>query len=402
MVVHQLVRSVHDSICRNSSNPVIPRFPFVLVVMKSHGTYSTSTTNTVDLSILKDILSAMYDSELVSAVEEQIDDEQGANTENNLQWKEELSCKPWVYHMDPELQWRLKSVTEHDSYRDLTQNNVQFSTSTTSTASLQLSKPCSAQGPSVAFYPTWTFLDLREVQNHKFAQDRFMQGINYAREKQYDKAESCYKEVLNLMPFHADCLVAYGALCASSTSMSRHDGSISTKVLDVVDDNDDRLSKAEAMLQRAIEIDPQCANAHKYLDQIAVARQRQETSKSQQLTSNVQLLPQKALNDAITERAILYGDQDETSNTLQNELVATIGVTDEQCWREQKNRRHRKKKKKKHRQRKRYDSDVSSSYSSSSVSVDNHSNLSYPSHKKKRKKTTHGSPKRKHNKKKSR
>jgi hypothetical protein len=138
------------------------------------------------------------------------------------------------------------------------------------------------------------------------------------------------------------------------------------------------------------------------LDQIALARQRQETSKSQQLTSNVQLLPQKALNDAITERAILYGDQDETSNTLQNELVATIGVTDEQCWREQKNRRHRKKKKKKHRQRKRHDSDVSSSYSSSGVSVDNHNNLSYPSHKKKRKKTTHGSPKRKHNKKKSR
>jgi hypothetical protein len=64
------------------------------------------------------------------------------------------------------------------------------------------------------------------------------------------------------------------------------------------------LSKAEAMLQRAIEIDPQCANAHKYLGKIAVARQRQETSKSQQLTSNVQLLPQKALNDAITERAI--------------------------------------------------------------------------------------------------
>jgi tetratricopeptide (TPR) repeat protein len=265
-----------------------------------------------------------------------------------------------------------------------------------------MSKPFSAHDQSVAFYPTWTFLDLREVQNQKFAQNRFMQGINYAREKQYDKAESCYKEVLNLMPFHADCLVAYGALCASSTRMSRHDGSITTKVLGIVDDDDDddRLSKAVAMLQRAIEIDPQCSNAQKYLDQIAVARQRQETSKSQQLTSNVQLLPQKALNDAMTERAILYGDQDETSNTLHNELVGSIGVTDEQSWREQKKRRHKKKKKKKHRQRKRHDSDLSSSYSSSSLSDDCHSNLSYLSHKKKRKKTTHGGPKRKHSKKK--
>lgn len=376
--------------------------------MNSHGNRNTST-NTINLSILKDIVSAMYDPELVSAVEEQIDEEQGVTMESNLQWKEELSWKPWEYRMDPELQWKLKTVTKQDSYRELMQKNVQLSSlCTTNMASVPVggrisSQPCSADDyPSVAFYPTWTFLDLRQVQNHKFAQDRFLQGIHYAREKQYEKAESCYKEVLNLMPFHADCLVAYGALCASSTS--QNDGStIPTKIW-IVDD--DRLSKAEVMLHRAIEIDPLCPNAQNYLDQIAVARQRHEANKGQQLTSNVQLLPQKALNDAMTERAILYGDQEERGNTLldNDELLANMGDTEEQRWREQKKRRRHEKKKKKKKtkrhHRKRQDSDLSSSYSSSSLSgYSPSSSISYSSHKKKRKKL-HGGPKRKRSRKK--
>jgi hypothetical protein len=185
--------------------------------------------------------------------------------------------------------------------------------------------------------------------------------------------------------------------------MSQTDGStIPTKVW-VVDD--DRLSKAEVMLQRAIEIDPHCPNAQNYLEQIAVARQRQGTNKGQQLTSNLQLLPQKALNDAMTERAILYGDQAERSTTVNDEFVANIGDTDEQRWREQsKRRRHEKKKKKKKRKRhhrKRQDSDLSSSfYSSSSLSsYSPSSNISYSSHKKERKKLD-GGPKRKRSRKK--
>ncbi len=54
-------------------------------------------------------------------------------------------------------------------------------------------------------------------------------------------------------------------------------------------------------IKRAIEIDSQCSNAQNYLDQIAVEKQMQQENREQYLSSNVQLLPQKALNDTIAE-----------------------------------------------------------------------------------------------------
>lgn len=356
---------------------------------------STSiSSSVVDLSILNDVLSAMHDPELVSAVEEQIDRGPEAKRNSSHIWKEELSFTPWVYHADPELNLKLLSVAKHNSDREQAASfQPKYSTTTATAPSFCANDSNATSDQAAALYPSWTYLDLREVQNHKFAQDRFIQGIQYAREKQYDKAESCYKKVLDLMPFHADCLVAYGALCASarSSSSSRNDTA-----------DDDRLSKAESLLKRAIEIDPQCPNAQNYLDQIAVEKQMQQKTREPYLSSNVQLLPQKALNDAIAERAILYGHDDR--NNVHDELAEGLSAVERK--REKKRRRDKKRKKKNRRRRGRdYDSSSSSNISLSNEHLkfdvgrggsQSSSSRSHPSHRSRNQKRKSRGSKRKH------
>eukprot|EP00590_Aulacoseira_subarctica_P006826 CAMPEP_0172417534 /NCGR_PEP_ID=MMETSP1064-20121228/4065_1 /TAXON_ID=202472 /ORGANISM="Aulacoseira subarctica , Strain CCAP 1002/5" /LENGTH=358 /DNA_ID=CAMNT_0013155939 /DNA_START=87 /DNA_END=1163 /DNA_ORIENTATION=- len=318
-------------------------------------TYSSSSSsqqqetnnveNHADHDILRDILVAMHDPKLVSNVEELVEAtstvaEAALNDSHHassLDWKEVLSFIPWVYHCNPELNLKLISAAECERRRCSKElpNSTSIAASKTTT-----------EGNVEAVYPSWTYLDLRDVQNHKFAQDRFLQGIQHARDKQYAKAESCYEEVLKLMPFHADCLVAYGALCASNIH-GRKDS-----------DDNDRLDKAEIMLRKALELDPLCPNAQFYLDQIAIERQKRRQGSFS--SSNVLLVPQRAWNDAIVERTILNGLEDDDNS--ESEVVDLHNQK-----REKKRHRHKKQKKKHRRKRRRDDSSVSSEHADSST-----------------------------------
>ena len=100
-------------------------------------------------------------------------------------------------------------------------------------------------------YPPWNYLTIRHEQNYNWAQSQLEKGVEYAKtalqqqqQQQQtvsstslssslllEKAESCYKQGLGLIPSHIGLLTAYSALCI----------------------NDNRLLKAKQMLIGAIE-----------------------------------------------------------------------------------------------------------------------------------------------------
>lgn len=76
-------------------------------------------------------------------------------------------------------------------------------------------------------YPKFNYLSLRHDQNIAWANERFTKGVSFAKQalqvtvddqahiSLMKKAETCYKEGLDLIPHHPPLLCAYGALCAN-------------------------------------------------------------------------------------------------------------------------------------------------------------------------------------------
>mmetsp|Transcript_8159 Transcript_8159/g.11758 ORF Transcript_8159/g.11758 Transcript_8159/m.11758 type:complete len:423 (+) Transcript_8159:99-1367(+) len=130
-------------------------------------------------------------------------------------------------------------------------------------------------------YPSWSYLDLRRMQNVNWATRRMEDGIKLAKESNWRQAENCYKEGLDLVPTHAELWVAYGCLCA----------------------NTGRVQEGIDKLERALREDPDCPNAQKYLDSI------RKTNLI--LPNNAPKKPplatksEKAMQDAIAEKAFL-------------------------------------------------------------------------------------------------
>mmetsp|Transcript_20361 Transcript_20361/g.28342 ORF Transcript_20361/g.28342 Transcript_20361/m.28342 type:complete len:512 (-) Transcript_20361:338-1873(-) len=135
-------------------------------------------------------------------------------------------------------------------------------------------------------YPTWSYLDLRLMQNKNWATRRLQDGTKLAKEFKWRQAENCYKEALDLVPTHAEVWVAYGCLCA----------------------NTGRLQEGINKLEQALKEDPDCPNAQKYLDSILKT--------NAVVTNNGPKKPplatksEKALQDVIAEKAFLGESQD--------------------------------------------------------------------------------------------
>lgn len=79
--------------------------------------------------------------------------------------------------------------------------------------------------------PIYSYVDLRLSQNMSWANHQLKSGVEHAKRAQtmqedspsmddsvmreYEKAEKCYRDGLDLVPSHPELLVAYGALCAN-------------------------------------------------------------------------------------------------------------------------------------------------------------------------------------------
>jgi tetratricopeptide (TPR) repeat protein len=127
---------------------------------------------------------------------------------------------------------------------------------------------------SFAVYPSFTYLDLRKIQNEQWATERLKEGIRLAKENKLEKAEACYKEGIDLAPTHAELFVAYGALCA----------------------NLGRIQEAIRKLQHALELDANVANAQNFLD--TIRKQQAPTRQAGSVTRS-----ETALKDALMEKA---------------------------------------------------------------------------------------------------
>jgi len=166
--------------------------------------------------------------------------------------------------------------------------------------------------PTVYYPDNTDYLQLRRQQNLAWSQQRLCEGIQYAKNNEYEKAADCYKQGLELVPNQVDLLVAYGALQA----------------------NVDKFESATKLLRVALQHDPTHVNAQKYLAEI----QQHITNKHRKSAFGDKAIT--ALQDASLERAFETGNA--TGKT-------TIGSQAYPLLPDSNSERHRKKKRRKRR-----------------------------------------------------
>ena len=52
---------------------------------------------------------------------------------------------------------------------------------------------------------------MRAIQNQKWAEQRLLRGVEYAKEGKYNEALRCYAEAIELVPKYAEAYTARGA-----------------------------------------------------------------------------------------------------------------------------------------------------------------------------------------------
>lgn len=164
-------------------------------------------------------------------------------------------------------------------------------------------------------YPNFNYLSLRHDQNLAWANERFTKGVSLAKQALQSttidtqahmslmkKAETCYKEGLDLIPHHPPLLCAYGALCA----------------------NDGRFDMAKQLLRDAIrygEGDSQTID--EYADAVQDARNylgvvhSKENVLKHQIASSVKknttislsTRAEKVMHDVQAERDLMYSNE---------------------------------------------------------------------------------------------
>jgi hypothetical protein len=193
-----------------------------------------------------------------------------------------------------------------------------------------------------AIYPSFSYLDLRRIQNTQWATERLKEGIRLQKENQLTKAETCYKEGIDLVPTHAELFVAYGTLCA----------------------NVGRTKEAIEKLQHAIELQPDVPNAQHYLNAI-----RKQQTPTRQAGSVIR--SETAMKDALMERSFFQGRtktlnaNDEKYPLLYNDNDNNVEIGERRhCKKHSKARRHRAEKSRKKRKRRERSSTITSDESS--------------------------------------
>ncbi|EEC43499.1 predicted protein [Phaeodactylum tricornutum CCAP 1055/1] len=141
-------------------------------------------------------------------------------------------------------------------------------------------------------YPDVDYLTLRSRQNLSWSSRQLEQGIQAAQKEDYTTARHHYQQGLDLVPRHADLLVAYGSLEA----------------------NQGKWDRAQQLLQQALEVDATHVNARRYLEEIrqAVALRQRRSGLADKSAV--------ALRDASLEQQMM-----QTATTIQRHLPVTIG-----------------------------------------------------------------------------
>jgi tetratricopeptide (TPR) repeat protein len=190
------------------------------------------------------------------------------------------------------------------------------------------------------YFPSQDYLSLRRLQNRAWADQRLLQGIQYAKQLKYAQAENAYRQGLDLVKNHVDLLVASAALHA----------------------NQGKRDRALLLLEQALQENPNHANALEYKQEIE-AYQQQQAQKLAQRPAKAD----RAMQDASLERSFESGNgvakasADVTNETAYPLLGSEEEDDDDGHHRKKKRKRkkrHKKTSKRRHRRRS-YDSDSS-------------------------------------------
>jgi tetratricopeptide (TPR) repeat protein len=182
-------------------------------------------------------------------------------------------------------------------------------------------------------YASLDYLTLRRRQNVSLAEKNLHQGVNLAKQENYEQAKELYEQGLEMVPNHVDLLVALGCLYANIGQRDR----------------------AAHHLQRALDIEPDHLNAKNYLAQI------QNSSRQ----SAFAIKSKAAQFDASVEQAFAAGDDMQPAQT-KTSYTEEYPMLDESSIKHNKQREHKKKSKKRTYSHKEYDSESSTTSNDSS------------------------------------
>lgn len=184
-------------------------------------------------------------------------------------------------------------------------------------------------------YPSWTYLTLRHDQNSSWAQSQFDKGVSYAKAALHEsaqnnhalvkKAESCYKSGLEMIPNHVQILTAFGALCINDGRLE-HARDLLERALRYGNEelgqfqqqdhqhsnNGSDVSILKEMLTRKkTDLDKTLEDARTYMSVVESkfsAREKIQLSTKKRQRVTMSNKAEKAMNDALAERAFMIGD----------------------------------------------------------------------------------------------
>jgi hypothetical protein len=222
-----------------------------------------------------------------------------------------------------------------------------------------------------AFLPV-SYLDLRRQQNIAFADEKYKEASTLSS-LEITKAQTLYKQALDLVPDHLDSLLGYGKILVRNT----------------------QFQKARRIFHDAVEVDPNNVVAKQYLSSIEktllsqltkndeLRQQQQETNINQSLLlkkgKNLTTRESSAYQDALMERNLALLDDNPFDGENEEEVEVDSDEDDGRGqsrkrdidrYKKRKRRKRykrRKENKNKKRKRRRYDTSSSSSSSSSSI-----------------------------------
>ncbi|KAK8802242.1 hypothetical protein WA588_005215 [Blastocystis sp. NMH] len=125
-----------------------------------------------------------------------------------------------------------------------------------------------------SFPPEQNYERIRAVQNQKWAEQRLLRGVEYAKEGKFAEAVRCYSEAIDLVPKYAE---AYTARGAALVKMGKYKESVTN-------------------FETALHIDEKTPNAKQYLERALAMQQGRPSIRTSELLTPAPALKPRSIS----------------------------------------------------------------------------------------------------------
>ena len=133
-----------------------------------------------------------------------------------------------------------------------------------------------------SFPPEQNYERIRAVQNQKWAEQRLLRGVEYAKEGKFAEAVRCYSEAIDLVPKYAEAYTARGAAFFFPTGLMRRLVKMG------------KYKESVTNFETALHIDEKTPNAKQYLERALAMQQGRPSIRTSEL-----LTPAPALKPVV-------------------------------------------------------------------------------------------------------